>query len=114
MRFHHRIRTIYVKELIDILRDRRTLLAMIVVPIVMYPLLMLGSIQAVSYQVQSLDDEPLRFGVLTEDDGKHLHALILRDAETLSRLAERQGAESAGFRKKITAYHDLSLKAAVA
>ncbi|MCH7994668.1 MAG: ABC transporter permease subunit [Planctomycetes bacterium] len=96
MRYHHRIRTIYVKELIDILRDRRTLLAMIVVPIVMYPLLMLGSIQAVSYQVRSLDDEAIRFGVLTEDDGKHLHALILRDAEILSRVAERQSAENAG------------------
>ena len=44
MTFPHRIRTIYVKELIDILRDRRTLIAMIVVPIVLYPLLMLGSI----------------------------------------------------------------------
>ena len=95
MRFHHRIRTIYAKELIDILRDRRTLLAMIVVPIVMYPLLMLGSIQAVSYQVESLDDEPIRIGVLTEDDGNHLHALIHRDAEILSRMAERQSAESA-------------------
>ena len=40
--------TVFRKELIDILRDRRTLVAMIVVPIVLYPLLMLGSIQAVS------------------------------------------------------------------
>ncbi len=94
MRFQHRIRTIYAKELIDILRDRRTLLAMIVVPIVMYPLLMLGSIQAVSYQVQSLDDEPIRFGVLTEDEGKHLHALILRDADILSKMADRQSDEN--------------------
>ena len=52
MIFPRRIRTIYGKELIDILRDRRTLIAMIVVPIVLYPLLMLGSIQAVTYQVE--------------------------------------------------------------
>ena len=48
MSFRHRIHTIYWKELIDILRDRRTLIAMIVVPIVLYPLLMIGSIQAVT------------------------------------------------------------------
>ena len=53
MSFHRRIRTIYGKELTDILRDRRTLIAMIVVPIVLYPLLMLGSIQAVTFQAES-------------------------------------------------------------
>ncbi len=57
MSFQHRIRTIYVKELIDILRDRRTLIAMIVVPIVLYPLLMLGSVQVVSLQSQDLQTE---------------------------------------------------------
>ena len=57
MSFHRRIRTIYGKELTDILRDRRTLIAMIVVPIVLYPLLMLGSIQAVTFQVESMERE---------------------------------------------------------
>ena len=57
MSFHRRIRTIYGKEMTDILRDRRTLIAMILVPIVLYPLLMLGSIQAVSYQAESMGEE---------------------------------------------------------
>ena len=54
MKSHRRIRNIYGKELTAILRDHRTLIAMIVVPIVLYPLLMLGSIQAVSYQAARL------------------------------------------------------------
>ena len=62
MTFTHRIRTIYVKELIDILRDRRTLIAMIVVPIVLYPLVMLGSVQAVSYQKETMEQEALTIG----------------------------------------------------
>ncbi len=36
-----RVAVIYRKELLDILRDRRTLIAMIVIPVVLYPLLML-------------------------------------------------------------------------
>ena len=68
MIFPHRIRTIYWKELIDILRDRRTLVAMVVVPIVLYPLLMLGSVQAVSHQTKSLEHEDLVLGVV--DDGQ--------------------------------------------
>jgi len=69
-----RIRTVYWKELIDILRDRRTLIAMILVPIVLYPLLMLGSIQAVTYQTESLEEEELNIGVF--DDA---HRLMIQE-----------------------------------
>ena len=37
-----RIHAIYRKELLEILRDRRTLIAMVVIPVVLYPVLMLG------------------------------------------------------------------------
>ena len=43
-----RVSRVYLKELTDILRDRRTLAAMVIVPLVLYPLLMLGSVQAIS------------------------------------------------------------------
>jgi len=45
----HRYRRVWVvfrKELLDTLRDRRTLLAMIVVPVVLYPILMLVMVEA--------------------------------------------------------------------
>ena len=41
-----RIGSIYRKELINILRDRRAMLAMIIIPVVMYPALMLGFVRA--------------------------------------------------------------------
>ena len=84
MSFPRRIRTIYWKELIDILRDRRTLIAMILVPIVLYPLLMLGSVQAVSYQFDVLAEETLLVGVL-EGQERVLAALIEQDENDLAR-----------------------------
>jgi len=42
-----RIGAIYRKELVNILRDRRAMLAMIIIPVVMYPALMLGFVRAV-------------------------------------------------------------------
>lgn len=81
MSFHRRIRTIYGKELIDILRDRRTLIAMIVVPIVLYPLLMLGSIQAVSYQAESMADEEFVVGTIGEAHKRVLEALLALSSE---------------------------------
>lgn len=85
MRFHQRVRTIYVKELKDILRDRRTLVAMILVPIVLYPLLMLGSVQAISYQAGSLEDEAFVIGVQSERHAQMVTFLLGRDAEALER-----------------------------
>ena len=94
MSFHHRIRTIYTKELIDILRDRRTLIAMIVVPIVLYPLLMLGSIQAVSFQTASVEREEVRVGVVNETQGLALRRLIDIDTKSLDEQRAMLGPDS--------------------
>ncbi|MCP4591917.1 MAG: CPBP family intramembrane metalloprotease [bacterium] len=63
-----RIWVIYVKELVDILRDRRTLVAMVVVPVLLYPLLMLGSVQAISLQEGSLRQDTVI--IATPDAGQ--------------------------------------------
>ena len=84
MKFQHRIATIYRKELLDILRDHRTLIAMIVVPIVLYPLLMLGSVQAVSYQAEELKTETITIGVVGDDQRGALGELIKSDAAALA------------------------------
>lgn len=98
MTFRRRVATIYRKELIDILRDRRTLIAMIVVPIVLYPLLMLGSIQAVTHQAVSLEEEGFVIGVLSRQDAVVLERLIALDEEALNTQheAEREAAEGRG------------------
>lgn len=96
MTFVQRIRVIYRKELIDILRDRRTLIAMIVVPIVLYPLLMIGSLQAVSIQTKALGDEELVIGVVTEEEGQLLLSVIDRDAALIQRrIRQLDGDEDA-------------------
>lgn len=79
-----RIRTIYRKELIDILRDRRTLAAMILVPIVLYPLLLLGSVQAVSIQAESLEEEEVTFGVTSQNQAALLQEMIDADRSALA------------------------------
>jgi len=83
--FHRRIRTIYAKELLDIMRDHRTMIAMIVVPIVLYPLLLVGSVQAVSYQSGSMVEEEMVIGVINEAQGQALDRLIRADAAALEK-----------------------------
>ncbi|NOS99522.1 MAG: CPBP family intramembrane metalloprotease [Phycisphaerales bacterium] len=58
-----RIQTVFVKELVDILRDVRTLAAMIIVPLVLYPAIMIGGLQAVSTTTQAVEGERIIVGV---------------------------------------------------
>jgi sodium transport system permease protein len=93
MPFRRRVHTIYKKELLDILRDRRTLIAMIVVPIVLYPLLMLGSIQAMSHQVTALESEAFVLGVIRESDLEQLRYLIDLDTAQLAKRRQELGED---------------------
>lgn len=95
MSFPHRIRTIYRKELVDILRDHRTLTAMIVVPIVLYPVLMLGAIQAVSYQSERIAEEQIVLGVVNDEQGQALFRLVNSDWNILERDRHRDRATAA-------------------
>lgn len=95
MSFRHRVRTIYGKELIDLLRDRRTLIAMLIVPIGLYPLLMLGSLQAISVQTQTLSRRAIVVGGIGGPDGPQARMLtFIRDEYERIR-AEREQAEKA-------------------
>ncbi len=49
--------TIYKKEMLDILRDKRTVISTIVVPIILYPLLMVGISSIMSRQEQKLEEQ---------------------------------------------------------
>ena len=91
MRFGHRIGSIYAKELVEILRDRRTLLAMIVVPIVLYPLLIIGSVHLLSIQDTERKSLPLVIAVPYEpnvDESLQSASIVqsvLKEAERLLR-----------------------------
>jgi len=75
-----RISTIWRKELIDTLRDRRTLIAMVLVPLVLYPALMLGSLQALEVQVSQLVTEEYTVAVPSQEVQTWLRQVLDADA----------------------------------
>ena len=74
-----RINAIWRKELVDTLRDRRTVLAMVIIPIILYPALMLGSLQAFELQTTQLEREVYTVAVASEAVGHWLRARIDSD-----------------------------------
>jgi sodium transport system permease protein len=71
-----RIKTIYFKELVDLLRDRRTVIATIIVPVVLYPMLMLFSVQAASVQTGKVAVEQITLGVTSREDQNTILQLL--------------------------------------
>ena len=69
-----RVRAIWRKELRETLRDRKTLLLMVLLPVVLYPLLLVLLLQVASAQVSSLEEETARVAV---DEALASHPLVL-------------------------------------
>jgi sodium transport system permease protein len=61
-----KVRTIYAKELRETLRDRRTIFAALVFPMLLYPLLMLGMAQATALLTRDIKQRTLRVGLANE------------------------------------------------
>jgi sodium transport system permease protein len=56
-------RIIWAKELLEALRDRKTLVIMVVLPLVIYPLVFIGLSQATLAQQEKIEAEELTLGV---------------------------------------------------
>lgn len=54
------IKTIFKKEITEIFRDKKTIFAMILTPILLYPIMMIGSIQLMNYSMDSLLSETFK------------------------------------------------------
>ena len=85
-----RISTIWRKEFVDTLRDRRTVIAMVLVPMLLYPALMLGSLQAFELQFSRLKREEYTLAVASTEVQQWLRGII--DADEARRKEERKRA----------------------
>jgi len=98
MKQYGRIWSVYRKELIETLRDRRTLIAMVVVPIVLYPALMVVLVEALRSESGREAQEHYLIAVPDEAHRQWLEGVLAReDAEREKERAEaEQAAQSTG------------------
>ncbi|MCG3138373.1 MAG: hypothetical protein HJJLKODD_02236 [Phycisphaerae bacterium] len=91
-----RIFRLYTKDLLDILRDRRTLIAMVIVPIVLYPGLMMAALWLASLQSSQIKAQQIKIGVQTENIGHWLQDEILLPDTQREELKKKE-AEQTGL-----------------
>jgi len=71
-----KIKTIYLKELKETLRDRRTVFAAIVLPLLLYPLLMLVVTQAATILRQKIQEKQVVAAITGQADAQRLAELL--------------------------------------
>ena len=69
--------SIFKKELTDVLRDRRTLFFMIVIPVIVMPLIFIGSIKFQEYQSKKSDERVLNIGLINKTSDSQIRDYLL-------------------------------------
>lgn len=98
MKRYRRVWVVYRKELIETLRDRRTLIAMVLVPILLYPALMVVLVEALRTETGRRQQEEYRICVPTQAHKVWLEEVMEReDLERGASIAyAREAAIAAG------------------
>lgn len=89
-----RVGVIYRKEMVDALRDRRTLVAMVIAPLLLYPLLMIVVVQALQIQKARLERQRYRVAVPDAAHAAWLNELLARESQAAS---QPEASSSAPF-----------------
>lgn len=90
------ISTLVKKEMLDVFRDRKTVIMMLVVPVILYPLIFVGVMQLMSFISSSMETQNYRIAVEAEDGDAFLHKLMEK-ADNLQELYEITVVDTASF-----------------
>ncbi len=63
------VKSLFKKELLDVLRDKKTVIMMVLVPIVLYPLLIVVSLQVMSKITTTMSEKTYTVAIESEDSG---------------------------------------------
>lgn len=86
-----RIQTLVKKEMLDVFRDKKTLLMMLVVPLILYPLIFIGVMQLTVYISSSMEAQNYKIVVEAPDE----NALIQKFMEAGQRAQKTDEKETA-------------------
>lgn len=89
------IKTLVKKEMLDVFRDKKTVVMMLVVPVILYPLVFIGAMQIMAAISSSMEEQNYRIAIEAEDDGAFRDRLINK-RDNLQNNSNVDGNASAG------------------
>lgn len=69
------VKQIFKKEMLDILRDKKTIFMMIILPIILYPLIMFGTMQIMTTTMSNMEKQEINIGVSNIEDETLIYKL---------------------------------------
>lgn len=75
------IRALYKKEMLDILRDKKTILVMILIPLIVYPLLFVGAMSVVSMIASNQEEATYRVAFYQVTEEKAIREVMEQEKE---------------------------------
>jgi sodium transport system permease protein len=96
-----KVKTIYFKEMLDTLRDRRTLISMILIPIILFPALMFGMSAVMVMMIKKTEAEITKIVIIGKEFAPDFVSLI--DTAKAFEIVEENDFESALKEKRISA-----------
>jgi sodium transport system permease protein len=94
------VRAIYFKELLDLIRDRRTLISMVVLPLLVIPLLMVGATRVIDTISKRAEQDAKTMGIVVRVTTPGLREAIARSG---SPIVDRDPFKDAIEKKQIAA-----------
>lgn len=96
-----RVKIIYLKEMLDTLRDRRTLISMLLVPILLFPVMMFGMSGLVGFLIKRAEEKPARVVISGEENAPYLSSQFSQDEKFT--IVEEEDFKNAIKEKRIEA-----------
>jgi len=96
-----KVKIIYFKEMLDTLRDRRTLISMILIPIILFPVLMIGASGVMVMMIKKTEAEVAKIAIIGKEFAPAFVSLI-EDGKTFE-IVEEDDFEPALKEKRISA-----------
>lgn len=90
------IRSLYKKEMLDILRDKKTILVMILIPLVVYPLLFFGTMMIATQVLSDQETATYRIAFEQIDARDEIQSVMAEEEEKLGYLFETVEVKDAG------------------
>ncbi|MCM1047946.1 MAG: ABC transporter permease subunit [Clostridiales bacterium] len=89
------IKALIKKEVLDVFRDKKTVLMMLVVPVILYPLIFLGAMQIAAMISSGMEEQTYRIAVeVNGDDGAFLQKLMGKSKDNTDNAESANGVDN--------------------
>lgn len=106
------VKQLYKKEMLDVLRDKKTIIMMLIVPLLVYPLMFIVGLQLMTKVATELDTQTYKVALIFEDEDDVIANILLdeNNDEWAFEIVEVEDAQAALRNSEINAAVSMEMK----